>query len=256
MLRSNAYFMEVLRTGICLIGYGKMGKMIEDLLHREGRDINGIIQANTPCEERTSLLKKSAVAIEFTSPEAAIENIMHAVECGCAVVCGTTGWYAKQHMVFEHILKHEGALIYASNFSTGVYLFLKEAARMARSMQAMDGYAVSIEETHHLAKKDAPSGTAISLAETVLPFYTELKGWCKDEQNSSNALPIKSIREDQVPGTHHLIFRSKNDELVLTHCAFGREGFATGAIEAADWIVGKSGVFGIEEMLSDIQKRQ
>lgn len=223
------------------------------MLHQEGRKLNGIIHANTKTEERMALLCKSAVAIEFTGPETAVENIMQAVGCGCAVVCGTTGWHAHQQTVSEHILKHGGALLYASNFSTGVHLFLKEAAKMAQMMQAMPDYLVSIEETHHLAKKDAPSGTAISLAETVLPFYPELSGWCREGQHNGNALPIKSIREDQIPGTHHLVFRSKNDELILTHRAFGREGFAAGAIKAADWLAGRSGVFSLEEMLSDLQ---
>ena len=236
---------------IALIGYGKMGKAIEQICLERGHEIVGIIQ--NPNENFNSILGAD-VAIEFTMPESAVSNIGACFDKGIPVVVGTTGWYDSYDEVVDDCIKKEACLFTATNFSLGVNVFFKLNEYLAKLMNNFPDYSIKMEEVHHKQKLDAPSGTAITLAHGVInEVYRKDKWMCIEEDNKevpqAFELPIHSFREDNVPGTHSIHYDSEIDSIEIKHTAHNRKGFALGAVLAAEFIKGKKGVLGMNDML-------
>jgi 4-hydroxy-tetrahydrodipicolinate reductase len=235
---------------VMLLGYGKMGKTIEAIAVEKGHHITHKITIENRHELTQYKVGDADVAIEFTNPESAVANLMFCLQNQLPVVCGTTGWLANFDAVSREFQKAGGALFYASNYSIGVNIFFELNRLLAKWMAAHPEYAPSITEIHHTEKKDAPSGTAITLAEGVLSAYPSLQTWGLTPDAGTQQLPITAIRESQVPGTHTVTYQSSIDTIAITHTAHSREGFARGALQAAEWLVGKKGVFGMKDMLA------
>lgn len=238
-----------LRIGIW--GAGKMGHAIRNEASGKNIDIVWMIGKAEAATISDASLRQADVVIEFTAPEAAFDNVLRCIRAGIPVVTGTTGWYKNLPDMENEVAKHQGALLYASNFSPGVNLFFMINEAVAAIMSGQHGYNLSLREVHHVHKKDAPSGTAITLAERI---QAASKGrwsrWIKgSEATDDNTIPIESIREDEVPGTHEIFLKGTNDAIVLSHTAYNRAGFAAGAILAAQWLVGKSGIFTMNDVL-------
>lgn len=231
---------------ILLLGYGKMGKAVEQIALERGHQIAGRIDQNNHGELSGIL---ADVAIEFSQPEAAYENLRYCIENNIPVVCGTTGWLHQKTAIEKLTHSCNGAFFYASNFSIGVNLFFKLNQQLARMMNNFSHYDVSIDEVHHLEKKDAPSGTAITLAEGIMKEISAKKKWVKKESKNPEDLLITSFRIDQVPGTHLVKYSSSIDDIEIRHIAHSREGFARGAVMVAEWLPGKKGVLGMEDFL-------
>ena len=225
---------------IALLGYGRMGQAIEKIAIDRGHTIVAKIDKDNPDEAY-----EADVAINFSVPMAAYENITSAIDKKIPVVCGTTGWLDRLDEVETLCQQNEGAFLYASNFSLGVNLFFELNVKLADMMQKQPLYTASIEEIHHTQKLDKPSGTAITLAEGI-PSAGNV--WHLVEDNGEG-VPITSIRKDEVPGTHTVTHRSEIDEISITHTAHNRTGFALGAIIAAEWIQNKKGIFSIRDVL-------
>lgn len=235
---------------ILLIGYGKMGQTIELLASKRGHTVVGIIDKDNQADLAHFDATRADVAIEFTEPASAMSNITHCLHRGIPIVSGTTGWLTYKREVEKICEAQRGSFFYASNYSIGVNLFFALNKKLASLMKGQK-YTVSIEETHHTEKKDAPSGTAITLAEGILESITEKHGWKLLEQDTSvnGSLPIKSFREEGVPGTHVVNYESSIDTIEIKHTAHSREGFAMGALLAAEWLPSHKGVFGMQDML-------
>lgn len=229
---------------IALFGYGKMGKMIETLAVQKNHKIIAKIDIDTTEIDFSSI----DVAIDFSLPSAAFDNIKMCLENQTPIISGTTGWLHKYDDAVALCNQNNGAFIYASNFSLGVNLFFELNDYLAKMMSNLRDYKVSLEEIHHTQKLDAPSGTAITLAEGVIKNtgYAEWKLDAKEE----SVLSIKAIREADVPGTHSINYTSTVDSIAIKHTAHNREGFALGALTAAEWIVGKHGVFTMKDVLN------
>lgn len=236
---------------IILLGYGKMGRAIERIATEAGHEVVLRLNNETQWKENEEVIRQADVAIEFSKPEAAFQNVWNCIQAGLPVVCGTTGWAERLPQIRQYCTEKKGAFFYATNFSIGVYIFMETSRRLAQLMGNRPQYKVGIEETHHIHKLDAPSGTAVTLAETVLPYLEHKKDWTLETGSSlpSDSLPIRSIRSGEAPGTHIITYQSVIDTIVLRHEAHSREGFAAGALEAAQWIVGKQGCFGMEDMM-------
>ena len=237
---------------ILLLGYGKMGQLIGQLSESRGHSIAGKINIDNR-DELDSLDHDSIdVAIEFSQPEAAVENIKWAIERGIPIVSGTTGWLDQKPEIEQLTLSKNGAFFYASNYSIGVNIFFKVNEFLAKLMNETTGYKSSVEEIHHTAKKDAPSGTAITLAEGIINNTNELNSWNLAEGESviEHSLPITSKRIDPAPGTHIIRYSSEIDDIEITHTAHSRQGFALGAILVSEWIQGKKGVLSMDDFLS------
>ncbi len=234
---------------IVLFGYGKMGKAIEQAALAPGHEI--VLKIGREDHPTTDLLRASGadVVIEFTRPEAAYDNLRLCLEAGLPVVSGTTGWLERKAELEAFCHEKNGAFFYAANFSVGVNLFFALNRYLAGLMGRFPQYRPKLEETHHLEKKDAPSGTAIRLAEELIGQFPALQKWVKGEEAAAGELPVISHREGRVPGTHTILWRSEEDEIELTHRAFSREGFARGALRAAEWLQGKKGCFGMDDLL-------
>ena len=228
---------------IALLGYGKMGKTIENLALEKGHSI--VYKSTSTSEEGN--FEEAELAIEFSSPEAAVKNISKALKANIPVVSGSTGWLEKYDEMVSLCKSRNGSFIYASNFSVGVNLFFKINEYVAKLMAPHKEYDVSVEEIHHLQKKDAPSGTAISIAEGILK-HNDKKDW-KLETDQRDLLNIIAIREEDVKGTHIVHYTSSVDTISLKHEAHSREGFAKGAILAGEWLMGKKGVFTMKDVL-------
>lgn len=229
---------------IALVGYGKMGKIIEKIAEERGHSIVARLN-ETPTEEN---LNNPDMVIEFSSPEAAFENIKFCLEQKIPVVCGTTGWLDKKSEIEAICLEQKSAFLYGSNFSLGVNLFFALNEKLAQLIEPFkENYACQLEEIHHIHKLDAPSGTAISLAQGIIA-HSDFEGW-KSDETEGKMLGIKSIRENEVPGTHSVYYRSEVDEIEIKHTAFNRNGFALGAVIAAEWLLGKEGNFTMKEVL-------
>ena len=229
-----------------------MGKLIAALAEERGHQIIAKVDLENQ-ELRNSLDPKTIdVAIEFSQPEAAFGNIRWAITNGIPVLSGTTGWLSRLSEIEALTHQHQGTFFYASNFSIGVNVFFKVNELLAKLMNETRGYQVTLEEIHHTAKKDAPSGTAITLAEGILKHYSQLKAWnlVGESPNSPSSLPITAKRIDPAPGTHRIRYSSGIDDLEITHTAHSREGFALGAIQVAEWILGKKGVLSMDDYLS------
>jgi 4-hydroxy-tetrahydrodipicolinate reductase len=228
---------------IALFGYGKMGKMIEKVAKERGHNIVAKIDVDTPEIDFSTM----DVAIDFSMPDAAFENITSCFENGVPVISGTTGWLHDYEKAIDLCQEKKGGFIYASNFSLGVNIFFELNSYLGGMMKNLEQYQVSIEEIHHTQKLDAPSGTAITLAEGVIK-NTDYKKWKLDEA-SKDEIPITAKRIDKVPGTHTVAYESKVDGIEIKHTAHNREGFALGAVIAAEWIKGKTGVFSMKDVL-------
>jgi len=228
---------------IALLGYGKMGKTIENLALEKGHSI--VFKSMSETSEGN--FADADVAIEFSSPEAAVENISKAIELGIPIVSGTTGWLEKYDEMVKLCEKRNASFIYASNFSVGVNLFFSINEYAAKLMAPWKEYDVSVEEIHHLQKKDAPSGTAITIAEGILK-HNEKQDW-KLNTSEKNSLNITAKREEDVKGTHIVYYDSAIDTISLKHEAHSREGFAKGAILAAEFIKNKKGIFTMKDVL-------
>lgn len=229
---------------IALVGYGKMGKIIDSIATERGHEIVARL-SETPTAEN---LNNPDVVIEFSQPEAAFNNIKICLEHHIPVVCGTTGWLAQKPEI-EKIADQNGtAFLYGSNFSLGVNVFFALNEKLAAMMAKFDEYKVQLEEIHHTQKKDAPSGTAITLAEGIMSNNPHFDAW-KLEETKGKQLGIFAIREDDVPGTHGVFYRSAVDEIEIKHTAYNRNGFALGAVIAAEWLPGKTGNFSMKDVL-------
>lgn len=228
---------------IALVGYGKMGKIIDEISQSRGHEVVARLK-ETPTKES---LNDADVVIEFSNPEAAFENIKVCLENKIPVICGTTGWLDKKPEIERIAAEQNSAFLYGSNFSLGVNLFFAINEKLAKLMNNVDEYQCQLEEIHHIHKKDAPSGTAISIAEGIIE-NSKYEAWKLDETKDKE-LGIFAIRVDEVPGTHSVFYRSEVDEIEIKHTAFNRNGFALGAVIAAEWIVGKQGVFSMKDVL-------
>lgn len=229
---------------IALFGYGKMGKMLEKIALDRGHTITAKIDVDTIVID----YKNIDVAIDFSTPDAAYKNITKCFENKIPVISGTTGWLDKFKDALAICNKNKGAFIYASNFSLGVNIFFELNQQLAKMMASLNAYNVSIEEIHHTQKLDAPSGTAITLAEGIIK-NSDYQKW-EMEANATNTVSITSKRIGTVPGTHTITYDSDVDDIQIKHTAHSREGFALGAIIAAEWIVGKTGVFTMKDVLN------
>lgn len=234
---------------IGLLGYGKMGHEIEKIALTHGHEIAWTITSATRESLTPALLKQADVVIEFTTPHSAPANIRLCLENSVPVVSGSTGWYAQLPGLRALCEEKDGALFYASNFSIGVNLFWAVNRYMAGLMARYPEYRADIEEIHHTQKLDAPSGTAITLAEKTAAAHGTYSGWAHAGEASETQIPVRAIRQDAVPGTHTLTWQSPVDKLVFTHEAFNRGGFALGAVKAAEWLIGKRGVFTMDDLL-------
>jgi 4-hydroxy-tetrahydrodipicolinate reductase len=232
---------------IALIGYGKMGKEIEQILLQRGHTVTLRSTRSTPF--KAADLAGTDVAIEFTEPHSAVDNILKCFEAGIPVIVGTTGWYTRMLEVREACAQMNGGLFTASNFSIGVNILFKVNKELARIMNDFEEYTPSMEEIHHTAKRDAPSGTAITLAEGILENYPDRAGWINESTPDAHKLGIISRREGEVPGTHIVRYTSAVDEIQLVHQAHNRKGFALGAVKAAEFMHGKQGVFGMDDLM-------
>ncbi|KIA83185.1 dihydrodipicolinate reductase [Kaistella solincola] len=229
---------------IALVGYGKMGKIIGEIAEKKGHEIVARLN-ETPTAVN---LNKPDVVIEFSNPEVAFENIKICLENQIPVVCGTTGWLDRKSEIEEIAKQNHTAFLYGSNFSLGVNLFFALNEKLAALMKDFPEYQIQMEEIHHTQKKDAPSGTAITLAEGIIKNDSRFSSWKLEETNESE-LGIFAVREDEVPGTHSIFYRSEVDEIEIKHTAYNRNGFAVGAVIAAEWIVGKTGNFSMQDVL-------
>ncbi len=236
---------------IALIGYGKMGKMIEMIAQRRGHRIPAIFDPKKNNILSVEALKGADIAIEFTSPQTAVQNYLMCFEAGIPVVSGTTGWLSEWEHVCQQVGKYNTAFFYASNFSLGVNILFQLNDYLARKMADFPEYEKNIIEIHHNQKIDAPSGTAITLAEKILDYNSELETWVLNTYGKDTDLSIFSIRERNVPGTHSVNYISDIDKISIKHEAFGREGFALGAVRAAEFVRIKKGVYSMEELLAE-----
>lgn len=234
---------------IALIGYGKMGKAIEEIAIANGDKI--VLKISSPNKELFTVenIKKADAAIEFTNPHSAVENIKKCFDAGVPVVCGSTGWLKQFDEIKNYCKQKNGCFLYASNFSVGVNIFFEVNKYLADLMSKKNEYEVSIEEIHHTQKKDAPSGTAITIAEQIMQKISAKKEWVNNKTENKNQLEIISKRIDEVPGTHKVIYNSFADNIEIIHTAHNRTGFASGALMAAKFIVGKKGVFEMKDVL-------
>ena len=231
---------------IALVGYGKMGRIIDGIATSRGHEIVARLN-ESPTPQN---LNNPDVVIEFSNPEVAFTNIKTCLENKIPVICGTTGWLSQKPEIERITAENSTAFLYGSNFSLGVNLFFALNEKLATLMQNFGEYNVQLEEIHHTQKKDAPSGTAISLAEGIINNTQRFDAW-KLEETIGNQLGIFAVREDEVPGTHSVFYRSDVDEIEIKHTAFNRNGFALGAVVAAEWIFGKTGNFTMKDVLLD-----
>jgi len=234
---------------IALIGYGKMGKEIEKIALAKGHEIVLKISTHDLADFTVENIQGADVCIEFSTPDTAFQNIKKCLEAGVPVVCGTTAWLTQLEEAKSLCIKNNTAFLYASNFSIGVNLFFALNKQLAKLMQVHTEYNVQMEEIHHTQKKDAPSGTAVTLAEGILENSNIKKSWINAESNNPTELSILSKRIDPAPGTHTITYSSPIDDISITHTAHNRQGFATGALLAAEFLVGKKGVFEISDVL-------
>lgn len=234
---------------VAIIGYGRMGHEVEAIALDRGHEVVLKIDQNNKHLLSKRYLSVVDVAIEFSTPETAFENVKACLLAGVPVVCGTTGWIDHLNEAKELTRKLDGTLFVASNFSIGVNLFFQITRILSQQLNGIGGYDAYVEEIHHNKKKDAPSGTAISLATIISEEMKSFNGWTLLPQKSDDKIPIKSIREGDVPGTHNVHFNSEQDEIILTHIAKNRKGFALGAVLAAEFSVGKKGILTMDSFL-------
>jgi 4-hydroxy-tetrahydrodipicolinate reductase len=234
---------------IALVGYGKMGKMIEEVALEKGHEIVLKIDVSNEAEFTRENVRKADVAIEFTGPDSAYENVRKCLDFGIPVVSGSTGWNDKLPSIKDYCRERKGSFLHASNFSIGVNIFFEVNQALARLMATQPDYDVTLKEIHHTQKKDAPSGTAVTLAEQILSLVPRKKSWVNDQARKSEDLSITSERIDPAPGTHYVKYSSEVDDIEIIHTAHNRKGFAGGAVLAAEFIQDKSGIFFMKDVL-------
>ena len=230
---------------IALLGYGKMGRTVEEVALERRHEIVCRVSHNITAYD----LSGSDVAIDFSTPDSAFRNISHALKSGIPVVSGTTGWLQNYDDIVSLCHAQNGAFIYASNFSLGVNIFFEMNRRLAEIIGSHDQYEARIHEIHHTEKLDAPSGTAISLAEDIIR-HSAYENWSAGENQSETDIPITSERIEDITGTHTVEYSSEVDAIRINHEAFSRKGFALGAVVAAEWLRGKTGVFSMKDVLN------
>lgn len=236
---------------IALVGYGKMGHMIEQIALQRGHEIVSIIDIDNVQDFESDAFRSAEAVIEFTAPSAAYSNVMRCFAAGRKVVSGSTGWLADHEEEIKRLCREEGkTLLWSSNFSLGVAIFSAVNKYLARIMDAYPTYDVSMTETHHIHKLDAPSGTAITLAEGILSQLGRKKSWSKETAETPEQLPIHSIREGEVPGIHTIRYESEADSITITHDAKNRSGFALGAVIAAEFLASHEGFLTIDDLFS------
>lgn len=235
---------------IALIGYGRMGQAIEAIAKERGHEIVLTIDMANQNELTKENLTKADVAIEFTIPASALENYKTCFAAGVPVVSGTTGWLNRKAEVLQEMEKHQGTFFYASNFSLGVNLFFALNKKLAELMKDRPEYNISMEEVHHTKKLDEPSGTAITLAEDLFEVHPGKKSWTLDSPKSDDEMHIEAIREGDVPGIHRIKYESDIDYIKIEHSAKSRQGFALGAVLAAEFSVGKKGLVSMNDLLN------
>ena len=228
-----------------------MGHIVEKVLLERRHEIVAVIDNEEDWKRYDSDFRKAEVAIDFSEPGVAVPNILRAFEAHVPIVVGTTGWHDQLEEIKAKCVAADGKLVYSANFSIGVNIFFKINKMLAQMMNAQDRYHVTMEETHHIHKKDAPSGTAIHLAQDILHEVDALKEWQLTPCDANdNVLPITAVREGEIPGTHKIVWSSPEDTIEITHTAHGREGFALGAVRAAEWLVLQpAGVYPFEKCL-------
>lgn len=231
---------------LALIGYGKMGKEIEAIAISRGHEV--VFKISSSLTAETSMIQEADVAIEFSRPEAAADNILRCFEWGVPVVVGTTGWYNRLPELKSIAQEKDGTLLYSTNFSIGVNVVFHINQALAKIMNSLDEYEPSMKEIHHVHKLDKPSGTAITLAEGILDEISRIKNWSLENKND-DSLWIDVERTDEVPGTHQVNYESEVDFIQLTHIAKNRKGFALGAVKAAEWLANKKGVYTMKDFL-------
>jgi 4-hydroxy-tetrahydrodipicolinate reductase len=234
---------------IALVGYGKMGKAIEEIALQRGHEIVLKIDLHNAADLTAANLQKADAVIEFTGPHSAFDNVMKCLAAGIPVVCGSTGWLQKLEEVKAYCRQQKGCFLYASNFSVGVNIFFEVNKRLAELMRPHPDYEVSLKEIHHTQKRDAPSGTAVTLAEQLMEKIDRKTKWVNNETGKPEELSIISERIDPAPGTHTVSYRSDIDTIDIIHTAHNRTGFATGAVLAAEFVIGKTGIFSMKEVL-------
>ena len=233
---------------IALIGYGKMGKTIEQIALQRGHQIVSIIDINNTADFESEAFRSADVAIEFTTPATALGNYMRCFEANVPVVSGTTGWLEHLDEVKAKCEQEGKTFFYASNFSVGVNIFFALNRYLAKIMNGFPAYDVRMTEVHHIHKLDAPSGTAITLAEGILENVERKERWTLETAEQPTDLPIHAIREGEVPGIHEIIYESEADTISIKHDAKSRAGFALGAVIAAEFTAGKKGFLGMSDL--------
>ncbi len=230
---------------IALLGYGKMGKAVENIAVERGHEITMKIDKDSPSLHLNSV----DVAVDFSTPDSAYHNIATCLKSGIPVISGTTGWLKDYDSIVSLCRERDGAFLYASNFSLGVNILFEINRKLASIMAGQDQYKVELHEVHHTEKLDEPSGTAISLAEDIISEskYTQ---WQLDADGSGMIIPVTAAREPGVPGTHVVSYTSEMDRISIHHEAFNRKGFAMGAVLAAEWLVGKTGIYSMRDVLN------
>lgn len=234
---------------IALLGYGRMGKEIEKVASERNHEVVLKIDADNQHEFTTQNLKKADVAVDFSTPDSAFQNIQKCFEAGIPVVCGTTGWLDKFAAVKEMCERKQGTFFYASNYSLGVNIFFALNRHLARIMDKMPAYDVEMKEIHHIHKIDAPSGTAISLANDLISCLQRKHKWELNKASDNTVINISAERSGEIPGTHIITWDSSADSIVISHEAKSRKGFAIGAVMAAEFINGKIGMYTMEDLL-------
>ena len=234
---------------IALIGYGKMGKAIHEIALQKNIDVALIVDIENRNSVTKEELQQVDVAIEFTSPHTAVENIKWCFDADVPVVVGSTGWTTQLDDIKKYAIENNKAFLFAPNFSIGVNIFFEVNRYLAKIMNEHEEYDINLEEIHHTEKKDAPSGTALHAALDILKKLERKTDWENNETNDASTLSIISKREENVPGTHVVTYESSIDRIDLVHTAHNRKGFAGGALLAAEWIVGKKGAYSMEDVL-------
>ena len=234
---------------IALLGYGKMGREIEKIAIERGHEIVATIDKDNYDDIQSEAFRSAQAVIEFSTPETAFDNIISCLSLGIPVVSGTTGWLNRFDEAKKICDEKQGAFFYASNYSLGVNIFFHINRELARIMDKFTDYNVGMEEIHHTQKKDAPSGTAITLANDIVKQIARKSKWVDGDEANDNEVGIKSIREGNVPGTHTVTYNSDVDTITITHEAKSRKGFALGAVIAAEFIAGKKGIYTMSDVL-------
>jgi len=235
---------------IALIGYGKMGRAIENAAIQRGHEIVLKIRRENLDDFNKENMANADIAIEFTTPESALKNVVRSMEWGVPVVCGSTGWNEKLYIAKEKCLEVGSGFLQASNFSVGVNIFFEINKQLASIMNDWPQYNVMMEEVHHTEKKDSPSGTAITIAEQILENLKRKKHWIEGEPKSDDEIAITAFREPSIPGTHIVKYTSAIDDIEIKHTAHSREGFALGAVLAAEFLQHRKGIFTMSDVLT------